>query len=76
MSDQKLSDTDRLNKLSQAEKLICEVEFSYPPQSFERRSLYKVRCDTFSYTSVIEAIKGQLLRNIYNDKKAKGEISE
>lgn len=69
-----MSDTERLNKLSQAERLICEVEFSYPPQSFERRNLYKVRCDTFSFSSAIEAIKSQLLRNIYNQKKAKGEI--
>lgn len=56
-----MDDKTRLQKLSQAEYIIREVEFSYPQSNDMRRRLYAVVVNTFgmggSLYSIIESLK-------------------
>lgn len=56
-----MTNKERLHKLQQAEKLIREVEFSYPQGDTTRQTIYRTVVHTFSFigslSSVMEGLK-------------------
>ena len=57
-----MTDKERIEKLSQAEKLIREVEFSYPENSYERSIIYHSVAHAFSIIGYPNI--GMILQNL------------
>jgi hypothetical protein len=59
-----MDDKERLEKLEQAEKLIREVEFSYPVGSDIRRNIFKSVVDTFGFSGILSNIMLDLRKKV------------
>ena len=71
-----MTNKERLDRLEQANKLIREIEFSYPVDDPIRKAIFKVVVDTFSYLGTLAPIMDGLERAIKDEKVKKCVLLE